>query len=461
MSNQTEKQQTAPPAAEKKPVVLSKHGDDRIDNYYWLRERRDSSVIAYLEDENAYTNHVMSPLASTEDQIFEEIIGRIQPDDKSVPYLHNSYFYSRRYNAGEEHPVYIRQRKHLEAPEEIMLDANQLAKPHDFYQIGSRSVSPNQTMLAFGEDTFSRRIYTIRFKHLLENRMLPDELTNTTGHAVWAADNRTVFYTRKDETLRPSKIFRHVLGTDQSKDVEVYEEKDDTYYTYAFKSKSARFIFIGSFATLSTEYRYIEADQPNSAWKVFHQREAKHEYYLAEAADRFLIRTNKSAKNFRLMETSFKQTAFRFWKELVPHSDDVLIDDVDAFANFIALSIREQALTKIRVISHNEEVHDIEFEETPYSVFTTNNYELDTHQLRISFTSLKTPTTTYDYDMHSRTLVELKQQTVLGGFDPSHYITERLMAPSRNGTQIPISIVYRHGYQMDGTEPLLLYGYGS
>ncbi len=450
-----------PPTAAKKATSLTVHGDRRIDHYYWMRERADPAVVAYLNAENAYTERSMAPFSTFQDQLYDEIIGRIKPTDMSVPYLQNGYYYQTQYQTGQEYPIYARRRNQPDAPIEIMLDVNKLAQSHEYYQVGARTVSPDQRILAFGVDTLSRRIYTIKFLDLARDVMLVEELKNTTGRAVWSDDNQTIFYTRKDETLRPAKIFKHVLGTDQAQDVEVYHEKDDTYYTRVYKSKSNKYIFIASFATLSTEYRFIRADDPDGQWQVFQPRHAKHEYYLEDAGDHFLIRTNWWAKNFRLMRTSYERTGQANWQEVVPHDPKILIDDVDAFAKYVVLSVRKNGVTKLQIIPKNGAPHYIDFKESSYTVHTITNYEYETDVLRLAYSSLKTPTTVFDYDMNAQLLSMLKQQPVLGNYDPSDYQTDRLMVTAGDGTVIPISLVYRSDFKKDGSQPLLLYGYGS
>ncbi|MCB0669637.1 MAG: S9 family peptidase [Saprospiraceae bacterium] len=451
-----------PPKVDKKPKNLTMHGDTRVDPYYWLNQRENDDVVAYLEAENDYTDAMMAHTEKLQDELFEEIIGRIKQTDMSVPFLDNGYYYLTRYEEGKEHPIYARKKGSLEATEEIMLDANELAKPFDFYLIGGRSVSEDNKILAYGEDTLSRRIYTLRFKNLETGEMLPDVIENTTGQAVWANDNNTVFYTRKDASLRPFKIFRHVLGTAPASDIEVFHEQDETFNTYIYKTTSRKFLIIGSYATLSNEYRILNADDPLGKFRIFLPREEKHEHFITHGGDRFYIRTNWSdAPNFRLMVTDERNTGKENWKEIIAHRSDVLLDDVDVFKDFLVLSERVDGLTKLNIRDLSGAEHFIDFQQETYTCYTSINRNFDTDVVRIGFTSLTTPNTTYDYNMRTRKLELLKQEEVVGDFNPEDYTSERIYATARDGVRVPISLVYRKGFSRDGSHPLLLYGYGS
>lgn len=456
------KMEIIPPKVDKKPKNLTIHGDTRVDPYYWLNQRENDDVVAYLEAENNYTDEMMAHTEKLQDELFEEIIGRIKQTDMSVPFLDNGYYYLTRYEEGKEHPIYARKKGNLEATEEIMLDANELAKPFDFYLIGGRSVSEDNKILAYGEDTLSRRIYTLRFKNLVTGEMLPDVIENTTGQAVWANDNNTVFYTRKDASLRPYKIFRHVLGTAPASDVEVFHEQDETFNTYVYKTTSKKFLIIGSYATLSNEYRILNADDPLGNFRIFLPREEKHEHFITHGGDRFYIRTNWSdAPNFRLMVTDERNTAKENWKEIIAHRSDVLLDDVDVFKDFLVLNERVDGLTKLNIRDLSGDEHFIDFQQETYTCYTSTNRNFDTDVVRIGFTSLTTPNTTYDYNMRTRELELLKQEEVVGDFNPADYTSERIYATARDGVRVPISLVYRKGFTRDGNHPLLLYGYGS
>lgn len=449
------------PVAQKIPKELTIHEDSRIDNYYWLNDRENPDVIAYLEAENTYKDTLLSHLNGFQNQLFEEMKGRIKQDDESVPYKKNGYYYITRYEEGNEYPIYSRKEGNLEAEEDIMLNVNKLAEPYDFYNVSGLSVSPNNQILAYGEDTLSRRIYTIRFKNLETGELLEDQIPNTTGGAVWANDNKTLFYVVKDETLRPFKIYRHVLGTSASEDVEIYHESDATFVTYAYKSKSDKYIIIASVQTISAEYRVLDANNPMGQFRIIQPRERGLEYSIAHFGDHFYIRTNLDAQNFRLMRTSEQATAKENWEEVIPHREDVLLEGMDIFKDYLVLSERKNGITQLRVRPWNGDEHYVDFGEDAYLAYTSVNPEFDTKVLRLGYTSMTTPNTTFDYDMATRNFTQLKQQEVLGDFDPKNYQSERLMAKARDGELVPISIVYRKGFKKDGAQPVLLYGYGS
>ncbi len=456
-----QKMSLEPPSAKKVNKELSIHGDTRIDPYYWLNDRTNPEVINYLNEENSYTDAMLDHTKSLQDQLFEEIIGRIKQTDMSVPVLDNGYLYMSRYEEGKEHPIYGRKKTEADSPEEILLDVNQLAKDYEFYNVGSRSVSPNNQLLAYGEDTLSRRIYTLRFKDLRSGKMLTDKIENTTGSAVWADDNKTVFYARKDEALRPFKIFRHELGTNPQNDVLVYHEDDDTFNTYVYKTRTKEYIVIGSFASLSSEFRLLDASNPMGEFEIFIPREAKHEHTIVHAGDRFYIRTNWNAPNFRLMVAPENQRDKKYWKEVVGHRSDVLLSDIDAFKDFLVLSERAGGTTQLTIRNYDGSDHQIEFGEESYTCNTGQNPEYDSKLLRIRFTSLTTPNTTYDYNVDDRKLILKKQEEVVGDFDPDDYVSERHYATARDGVKVPISLVFKKGFLKNGKGPLLLYGYGS
>ncbi len=449
------------PSAKKLAKKLSIHGDTRIDPYYWMNQREDPEVISFLNAENDYTKATMQHLQGFQDSLYHELIGRIKQDDTSVPYKDKGYFYITRYEEGKEYPIHSRKKENLEAREEIMLDVNELAKAYEFYSVGGRTVSPNNQLLAYGEDTLSRRIYTIRFKNLQTGELLADQIPNTTGRAIWANDNKTLFYTVKDEALRSYKIFKHQLGTAVSQDEEVYHEADETFSTFVYKSKSDKYIIIGSYQTLSTEYRILEADQPNGKFRIFQPRQRKLEYSIAHFGDKFYIRTNLDAQNFRLMETSESATGKQHWKEVIPHRPDVLLEGMDLFKDFLVLSERKAGITQIRIRPWQGDEHYVDFGEDAYLAYTSINPEFDTEVLRLGYQSMTTPNSIYDYHMNSRDMKLLKRTEVVGDFDPANYQSERLFATARDGEQVPISIVYRKGFNRNGQQPLLLYGYGS
>ncbi len=456
-------QEQTPPMAQVIPKKLEIHGDVRVDDYYWLNDRENPDVIAYLTAENEYTEAQMAHVKGLEDALFEEIKGRIKEDDSSVPYRLDDYFYYTRYAEGQEYPIYARRRGSLDAPEEIVLDANALAKGHDFFAIGGRAVSSGQDILAFTQDTVGRRIYEIRFKDLTTGEMYEDVVSNVTSNIAWAEDNKTLFYTRQDPTtLRWYQIYRHVLGNDPSEDVLVYEETDEEFSSYVFKTKSKRFLLIGSSQTLSSEYRYLDASTPNGEFAVIEPRELDHEYSVDHFGDKFFIRTNLDAKNFRLMEAPITDPGKESWREVIPHREDVLLGSFEIFSEHLVVAERVEGLMQLRIIPWDgSPEHYLDFEEPAYWAAIGTNPAFDTDVLRYNYTSLTTPNSVFDYNMNSRERTLLKQEEVLGGFDSSDYVTERRFADARDGVRVPISIVYRKDIELDGNTPLLLYGYGS
>ena len=461
VSDMYQKMDMKPPTAKKVAKELSIHGDTRVDNYYWLNKREDEEVINYLTAENTYKEAMLSHTKELQQELYDEIVGRIKQEDQSVPYKQNGYYYITRYEEGQEYPIYSRKKGNLEAEEEIMLNVNELAKPYDYYNVAGRSVSPNNQLLAYGEDTLSRRIYDIKFKNLETGEMLEDVITNTTGGAVWANDNKTLFYTSKDEALRGYKIFRHQLGTPQSEDVEIWHEEDETFSTFVYKTKSKKYIVIGSYATLTREYKVLEADNPTGTFRPIQPRVRGLEYSIAHYGDKFYIYTNLDAKNFRLMSTPEKATTKENWQEVIPHRKDVLLEGMDIFKDYLVLSERKEGITQIRIMPWKGEEHYVDFPEDAYLAYTSTNPEFDTKVLRLGYTSMTTPSSTFDYDMDTRKFTLLKEQAVLGGFDKNNYQSERMFATARDGTKVPISLVYRKGFKKDGTQPLLLYAYGS
>lgn len=449
------------PEAEKIKKETQLHGHTLIDDYHWLNDRENPKVIDYLKAENDYTGKVMGHLDTFKESLFQEIKGRIKEEDQSVPYKDNGYYYITRYEEGKEYPIYGRKKDTLTAPEEVIIDVNQLAEGKSYYSAAGLSVSPNNKILAFGEDVVSRRIYTIRFKNLETGEWLEDQIPNTGGKAVWANDNKTLFYGVKDETLRSFKIFKHRLGTPIENDEEIYHEKDETFNTYVYKTKSEKYIVIASFQTVSSEYRVLNADTPDEDFSVLQPRERDLEYDIAHYEDKFYIRTNLDARNFRLMVTPETATTKENWEEVIPNREDVLLEDMDIFKDYLVLSERKNGITQIRIIPSEGEEHYISFGEEAYMTYTSINLEFDTNLLRLGYQSLTTPPTVYDYDMGTKAFTLLKQKEVLGGFDPKDYRSERVFAPARDGAKVPISIVYHKDFKKDGQQPLLLYGYGS
>ncbi len=450
-----------PPRAQKIPHRLTIHGDTRIDNYYWLNQRENPEVIDYLKAENAYTDSVLAPTRGLQKKLYKEMLGRIKKSDESVPYFKNGYWYYSKYVKNGEYPIYLR-KKALDGEDEVLLDVNELARGYSFYQATGLAVSTDNHLLAFGEDTVSRRKYTIRFKNLDTGEILADRLLNTTGGAVWAADNQTVFYVTKDSTLRPHKIWRHKLGTNVAEDVEIYHESDNTFVTYVYKSKSDRFIYIASASTLSSETRFLPADRPEDDFRIIQKRAPDYEYRVYDYKDSFYILTNYKAENFRLMQAPISSPGRSHWEEIIPHRKDVLLQGIEVFDDFLVLNERKNGLVELRVMDQKDGTdYYIDFGEEAYTASISINPEMASKKLRFAYTSMTTPYTTYDYNMETREKTLLKQDEVLGGFDSADYHTERLYAPAEDGTPVPISLVYRKGLVKDGSAPLLIYGYGS
>ncbi|WP_372792082.1 S9 family peptidase [Lutibacter sp.] len=453
------------PKAEKIEKKLEIHGDVRIDNYYWLNDKENSKVIDYLNEENAYYDAKTAHTKQFQEDLFQEMKSRIKEDDESVPYKKNNYYYITRFETGSQYPIYARKKGSLDAKEEILFDVNKLAEGFNYFKLSGLSVSPDNNLVSFGVDTISRRIYTLQFKNLTTGEIYPEKIENTTGSASWASDNKTVFYTQKNPiTLRSEKIFRHVLGTDPSKDVEVFFEEDEAFSTYVYRTKSEKYIIIGSSSTVSTEYRILEADNATGEFRIFQQRERDLEYSVAHYKNHFYILTNKDkAVNFKLMKTSEKKTLKENWVDVIAHREDVLLEDISIFKDFLVVEERTNGLNKIRIMYwDNSEDYYLPFEEETYSAGVYFNPEFDTNEIRYGYNSMTTPSSVIDFNVHTKVKVIKKEQQVLGGkFDKNNYISERLWAPAIDGTQIPISIVYHKNTKLSKDTPLLLYGYGS
>jgi oligopeptidase B len=451
----------AAPLAKIEKKELTIHGDTRQDNYFWLNQRENPEVIAYLEAENAYTKSMMSHTDAFQEKLFNEIVGRIEQTDISVPYLENGYYYYSRFEEGKEYPVYCRKKGNPDAAEEIMLDVNQMAEGYSYYEIGGFQVSTDNRLLAYTTDTVSRRIYTIYFKDLVTGEMLPDRISNTSGNLAWANDNQTLFYATKDESLRMDKIWKHRLGDSDGKDPLVYKEEDATFNTYVYKSKSRKYMVIGSESTLSDEYRLLDAGHPDGNFVVFQPRQANLEYDIAHYNERFYIRTNYQAMNFRLMETPLDKTGIENWKEVIAHREDVLLEEFDVFNGFLAIQERKDGMKTLRIFNGSGLDYYLDFDEQAYTVTLGENAEFETDIVRYNYTSLTTPRSVYDYNIKSRKSELKKMQEVVGGYNPDDYFTERLIATAEDGTMVPISMVYKKGLKKNGKNPCLLYGYGS
>ncbi len=461
----TLKDQLIIPAAPKKEQLLEKHKDVRIDNYFWLNDREDKAVLEYLEEENAYNDRLTAHTKDFQKHLFEEMKARIKEDDSSVPYKLNGYWYSTRYEKDKGYPIYSRRKETLDAPEEILFDCNKEAEGHSYFKLTGLSVSPDNSLISFGVDTVGRRQYTIQFKNLLTGELYPEKIENVSGSATWSSDNKTVFYTQKNpETLRSHKIFRHVLGTPVSEDVEVFHEVDDTFSTFVYKTKSRKFIVIGSGATLTSEYRVLLADNPTGDFQVIHPRERGLEYGISHYDGHFYILTNADeATNFKVMKVAEGATHRDHWESLIPHREDVLIEDFDIFSEYLVISERVNGLNEIRIKRWDEtEDYYLPFDNETYSVYVGTNLDFETDILRYVYNALTTPSSVIDFDMRTKEKEIMKEQEVLGGtFDKNNYQSERIWATAQDGTKVPMSIVYRKGLQKDGTAPLLQYGYGS
>jgi oligopeptidase B len=453
------------PKAKIIPHTLSTHGHVRTDNYYWLNQRENPEVIEYLNQENEYYQQSTAHTKDFQKELFEEMKARIKEDDESVPYFYNGYFYITRFEKGKDYPIHSRKKGSLEAKEEILFDCNEMAKGFTYFNLAGLSISEDNTMCAFGVDTVSRRQYTIQIKNLVSGEILPVKLENTTGGSTWASDNKTLFYSRKDEvTLRADKIYKHKIGTVADKDSLVYFEKDETFDVSVYKSKSKKYLIINSSSTMTTEYQTVLSSTPDAKFKVFQKRTRGLEYSMSHFGDHFYIVTNKDkATNFKLMKTPEEATSKENWVDVIAHRDDVLLEDIDIFKDFLVVSERFNGLNHIRIMpwSGNGEYY-LPFDSETYMAYTTTNLDFDTEMLRYGYQSLATPASVIDFNMKTKEKNVLKEHEVLGGkFDKNNYTEERIWATAKDGTKVPISMVYRKGIVKKGTNPLLLYAYGS
>ena len=453
------------PQAKVIPKSLKKHKETRIDNYFWLNDRENPEVIDYLNQENAYYQNMTSHTKELQASLYEEMKGRIKEDDSSVPYFYNGYYYITRFETGQDYPIFSRKKGSLSADEEIMFNCNEMAKGHAYFKLGGLSISPDNKFASFGLDLVGRRIYTIQIKNLETNEILADKIENATGGSVWANDNKTIFYVRQDEvTLRSDKVFRHKINSDSATDVLVFDETDDTFNVSISKEKSRKYIVIGSGSTLTTEYRILNSDNPDGEFEVFQKRVRGLEYSISHYEDSFYILTNKDkATNFKLMKTPENKTAKKYWVDLIPHREDVLLEDIEIFKNYLVVEERSNGLNHIRIMPWNGEPdYYLPFGSETYNAYTTTNIDFDTDVLRYSYQSLATPSSVIDFNMKTKTKEILKEQQVLGGkFDKENYIEERVWATARDGVKVPISMIYRKGLEKNGKNPLLLYAYGS
>ncbi|MBL6663959.1 MAG: S9 family peptidase [Flavobacteriales bacterium] len=475
-SNCNFKKNSTPPMAKKIPTALNYHNDTIIDDYFWMRlsdeqkeaeelDEQTQNVIDYLNLENDYLESQMAETESFQKKLYEEFVSRIKQDDESLPVSYNGYTYYIKFEEGQDYECHYRKANNDDAQEELLLDIPKMAKGENYFDLGDKSISENNRYMAYSIDLVSRRQYTIHIKDLKTGEILEDKIENTTGSICWANDNKTIYYTKQDEvTLRSNKIFKHTLGTETSQDELVYEEKDETFSCYIYKTKSRKYLLIGSSQTLSTEYRFLDADNPDGEWQVFQARERNLEYSISHFEDHFYVLTNWDAKNFRLMKTSVDATSKENWKELISHREDVLINDIEIFKNYLVIKERKNGLDHLRVKSwYDDTDYYIDFKDPTYSLFSSSNLEFDTDTFRFVYTSLTIPSTVYGFNLLTQERTLLKRDEVLGGgFESDNYTSERLFATSRDGkTQIPISLVYKKGFEKNGEQPLLLYAYGS
>lgn len=453
------------PIAPKKSKELKIHDDVRIDDYYWLNDRENSKVIDYLNAENTYTKEVMTHTEGFQKNLFEEMKGRIKENDTTVPYKLNGYWYLTRYETGKDYPIFVRKKERLEASEDILFDCNIMAKAHSYFSMGGIAISPDNTMAAYTTDRVSRRQYTIQIKNLITGEIYPDIIKNTTGSATWANDNKTLFYSVKDDvTLRSHKIIKHKLFTDAKDDIEVYHEKDETFNTFVYKTKSKKYLVIGSSSTLTNEYRFLNADTPDAEFSIFQERVRELDYNIAHYNDSFYIIANKDgATNFKLLKTSENATAKENWEEVIPHRENVLLEDIEIFKDYLIVNERENGLNKLRIISWNgEEDYFLPSDSETYTTYIGNNPDFNSDNMRYGYNSLTAPSAVIDYNLKTKQSEIKKEQEVLGGkFNKENYESKRIWATARDGVKVPISLVYKKGIELDGTNPLLQYAYGS
>ncbi len=454
-----------PPVAKIIPTELEKFGDVRIDNYFWLNDRENPEVIDYLNKENDYYQQMTAHTQDFQKELFEEMKARIKEQDESVPYLYNGYYYITRFETAKNYPIYSRKKGSLTAKEEILFDCNVLAEGQAYFKLGGMAISPDNKLAIFSTDVIGRRIYNIQVKNLETGEILEDKIDKVTGSAVWANDNKTIFYSSQDEvTLRSDKIFKHKLGTKQEDDVLVYFEKDDTFSVDIAKSKSRKYLAIESGSTLTTEYRILNADNPDGKFKIFQKRKRGVEYSINHYKDSFYILTNKDdAENFKLMKTHEDATSAENWVEIIGHREDVLLEDIEIFANYLVVEERTGGLNKIRIMSWDgKDEYYLPFGSETYTAYTSTNVDFETEILRYSYQSMATPSSVIDFNMRTKEKDVKKEQEVLGGkFDKNNYTEERVWATAKDGTKIPISMVYRKELKKAGKNPLLLYAYGS
>jgi oligopeptidase B len=463
--------------AKKIPFEMTQHGDTRVDNYYWMRlsdeqknapdstrDQQTKDVLDYLNAENAYTKSMLAHTDAFQAKLFEEMKGRIKETDQSVPVKDNGYWYYTRYEAGKDYAFNCRKKDSMETgTEEVLVNGPALAQGHDYWALGGLDVSEDNMILVYSEDIVSRRIYTASFRNIQTGEMLADKIEGISGCPVWANDNKTLFYVKKDPTtLRDFQIWKHILGTPQSDDVVVFEEKDEEFSCFVYKTKSKKFMVIGSNQTLSNEYRVLSADAPAGDFKVIQPRERNLEYSIDHYGNRFYITTNLDAKNFRLMSCPESATTKENWQEVIAHRADVFLEGIEIFKDYLVVEERKSGLVQLRVIRWDDKSeYYVEFQDPTYAAGVGANPDFDTQVLRYGYSSMTTPASTYDFNMSTKDRKLMKQQEIVGGHDPNQYNSERLYAKATDGTMVPISLVYKKGTPLDGSAPTLLYAYGS
>jgi oligopeptidase B len=443
------------------PRVEELHGQKLQDDYYWLRNKDNPEVKAYLEAENAFTDEVMKPTEALQKKLYDEMLGRIKETDLTVPYRDQGYFYYSRTEKGKQYPIYCRRKGTLEAAEEVYLDVNELAKGESFMSVGARQVSDDGKLLAYTTDNTGFRDYTLWIKDLTTGKLGPEKVERVASVA-WAADNKTLFYTTTDPAKRPYRLWRHALGADPKQDTLLYEEKDERFRVFGYRTRSRAYLIFPSNSLTTSEVRYLKAGEPGGSLLLVAPRQQEREYSVDHRGDLFYVLTNDRGRNNRIVTAPVSDPRPENWKELVAHREDVMLEDFDLFADWIVFWERSDALRRIRVTSpRTGDSYGVEFPEAIHSVSPENNREFDTATLRFEYESFTTPPSVYDFDMATKQRKLLKQREVLGGYDPTRYTSERRHATAADGTKIPISIAYRKGFVADGKAPMLLGAYGS
>jgi oligopeptidase B len=451
-----------PPTAKIVPKVDTLFGDVRVDNYFWLRERDNPDVVAYLEAENQYTTAVMAHTEKLQQELYDEMLGRINETDLSVPVQDDSFFYYDRTEEGKQYQIYCRKKKSLEAPEEIILDVNRLAEGYEYFDLGNYTISPDHRMLAFSTDTDGSERYTLFVKDLVTGQLLSDTIPNTESPVQWANDNQTLFYTVLDSINRPYRLYRHRLGTDPGSDALIYEEPDEAFDIFVERTKSEKYLFMMMGSIDASETYYLRADDPTGTFTLIKPRQPEVMYYVYDQGDDFYIHTNEGATNFKLMKTPAADPSPRNWVEAIPHRDSVYLEGVDTYRDFMVIFERQNGLRRIRIDDLvGRTSHYVPFQEPIFIIWPMDNIEYNTDWLRFTYMSLVTPQTVYDYDMRTQTMVMKKQYEVLGGYDAKQYTSERIFATAPDGTPVPISLVYKKGIRKDGSNPLEIHGYGA